>query len=60
MSKTKWYIRILRFLRIVSAEVEDGTIGAGKKTANGGKIAGAAIDGVTEVLGEGEENGVSK
>jgi hypothetical protein len=59
MAKVPWYMKVLMCLRLVSAKVEDSTIGAGKKTATGGKIAGAAIDGVTQVI-TGGEDGVDK
>lgn len=46
MAKTPWWKKLLIGLRIVAKEVEDGNIGAGKKTSQGGKIAGAGIDAV--------------
>jgi hypothetical protein len=44
MAKTAWWKKILFFVRWGAQEVADGNIGAGKKTATGGKIGGAVID----------------
>ena len=41
-----WFKRILVFLRLAAKEVEEGNIGAGKKTAKGGEIAGKVVDAV--------------
>ena len=52
MGKKKWWQRVLFFIRFAAKEVEDGNIGAGKKTAQGGKIAGGMIDAALEAADE--------
>ncbi len=50
MSKMSWFKKILVFLRLAAAVVEDGTIGSGKKTAKGGKIAGDIFDEAGKII----------
>lgn len=50
MAKTPWWKKILIALRFVAKEVEDGNIGAGRKTSKGGKIAGAGIDAMIDAI----------
>lgn len=47
MAKKKWWQYLLVFLRLVAREAEDGSIGAGKKTAKAGRTAGQVLDEVT-------------
>jgi hypothetical protein len=55
MAKQAWWKYLLFFVRWGAKQVEDGNIGAGKKTAQGGKIAGEAIDAVMDATSSEEE-----
>lgn len=48
MAKTPWWKWLLMALKIVAKEVEDGSIGAGKKTAKAGQVAGQVLDEVSK------------
>lgn len=52
MAKRKWWQVVFPFLRLFAKKVEDGEIGAGKKTSDVGKVAGEVLDAVDEATKE--------
>lgn len=50
--RKKWWQYVLFFLRAGAKAAEDGTIGAGKKTANAGRVAGDILDSAGKILNE--------
>ena len=52
MAKRKWWQYVLFFLKVGAQAVEEGEIGAGKKTAKAGKVAGEIVDAVTAATEE--------
>ena len=55
MAKKPWWKYILFFLRAGAKAVEDGDVGAGKKTAKAGKIAGDILDKAGNIIAEDSE-----
>jgi len=52
MAKRKWWQTLLTVLSFGAAQFADGTLGAGKKTAKAGKVAGDVINTITEATEE--------
>ena len=55
MARKRWWQYVLFFLRVGAKAVEDGDIGAGKKTAKAGKIAGQILDESGKIIAEDSE-----
>ena len=55
MARKPWWKYILFFLRAGAKAVEDGDVGAGKKTAKAGKIAGNILDEAGRIVAEDSE-----
>ena len=55
MAKRKWWQYVLFFLRAGAKAVEGGDVGAGKKTAKAGKIAGNILDEAGRIVAEDSE-----
>ncbi len=55
MARKKWWQYVLFFLRVGAKAVEDGDIGAGKKTAKAGAGAGKILDEAGKIIAEDSE-----
>ena len=55
MAKRKWWKVLITVLTFGAKQFADGTLGAGKKTAKAGEIAGTILDGAGRVIAEDEQ-----
>ena len=55
MAKRKWWKIVITILTFGAKKFEDGTFGAGRKTANAGKVAGNILDEAGKILAEDSE-----
>jgi len=55
MARKKWWQYVLFFLRAGAKAAEDGNIGAGKKTAKAGAVAGDILDKAGQIIAEDSE-----
>ncbi|MEK7557486.1 MAG: hypothetical protein AAB538_05895 [Patescibacteria group bacterium] len=55
MARKKWWKILITVLTFGAKKFEDGTFGAGRKTAQAGKVAGDILDVAGKVIAEPED-----